>query len=124
LLDAVVMLGLRVLHQRNGAVPDDVWNAAADLHEMAGEFRASVLVETGSGTAFDVSGSVSGSSAATEQLSVQEAARLSGLTDTYWRRLARRGDVTASRSGRRGEWVLDGGSVAAWMAERSEKKAG
>jgi hypothetical protein len=55
---------------------------------------------------------------------VQEAARLSGLTDTYWRRLARRGDVTASRSGRRGEWVLDGGSVAAWMAERSEKKAG
>ncbi|NNN30733.1 helix-turn-helix domain-containing protein [Streptomyces sp. S3(2020)] len=108
----------------NGTVPPRLLDVVTYVHEAAGEFRASVLVEAGSGTEFDVPGSVSGSSAATEKLSVQEAARLSGLSDTYWRRLARRGDVEASRSGRKGEWVLDGGSVAAWVAERGEKKAG
>lgn len=124
LLDALLVRMLRDLHMRDGAAPARLLDVVADIHQAAGEFRASALVEAGSGTRFDGSGSGGGSSAATERLSVQEAARLSGLSDGYLRRLARRGDVTASRSGRRGEWVLDGSSVAAWVTDRGERKAG
>jgi hypothetical protein len=125
LLDGVLVRALRDLHMRDGAAPRDLVDVVADIHQVAREFRASVLTETGSGTAFDGSGSVGGSSEVTERLSVQEAARLTGLSTSYLRRAARRGDVQASRSGPRGEWVLDGGAVAAWTADRTHlRKAG
>ncbi|MFH9225942.1 helix-turn-helix domain-containing protein [Streptomyces lydicus] len=85
---------------------------------MAARFRRSTLVSAGSGTAAPPNGSEEGPSSATEQLTVQEAARLTGVSESYWRRLARRGDVIASRSGDRGQWILDGGQVAAWTADR------
>lgn len=125
IIDAMLVRTLRDLQLRNGAVPVDLVEVTAPIHQAAREFRANVLVETSSGTAHDSSGSVAGVSEATERLTVQEAARLTGWSTSYLRRLARRGDVSASRSGRMGEWVLDGGSLAARVAERSEiRKAG
>lgn len=119
-LDAFVMRALRDAHLRNEPVPRDVLELLAPVHEMAKEFRASVLVKAGSGTVFDRIGSVGGSSVSTERLTVAQAARLTGASESYLRRLARRGDVTATRTGGRGEWILDGGSLAAWAADRNE----
>lgn len=128
ILDAFMMRGLRDLHMRDGGVPHELAEAVADIHQAAKEFRASVLsepsVEPSSGTVFDGSGSVGGSSEVTERLTTQEAARLTGLSDSYWRRLAREGAVQA-QSGSKGQWILDGGAVAAWMADRTHlRKAG
>jgi excisionase family DNA binding protein len=123
-LDYVVMIGLRSVNQRDGTVPQSTLDAAALLHAMAAEFRKNALVNPGSGTVFDACGSARGSSEVTERLTVQEAARLTGTSTSYLRRLARKGDVKASRSGGRGEWVIDGGTLAAWAAGRNIKKAG
>jgi hypothetical protein len=128
LLDNALMRTLRDIHMRDGGVPRELVEAAADIHQTAKEFRASVLVEPSSepcsGTVFDGSGSVGGSSEVTERLTTQEAARLSGLSDRYWRRLAHEGAVQA-RLGSKGEWILDGGAVAAWLADRNHlRKAG
>jgi len=121
-LDGLLVRALRDLHLRDGGAPHDLLDVIADIHQLAGEFRASVLVDAGSGTTQAGSGSVGASSEVTERLTVAEAARLTGVSDSYWRRLARRGDVQASRSGSKGEWVLDGGSVAAWAAHRTIEK--
>jgi excisionase family DNA binding protein len=121
-LDWLLVRALRDLAMQNGAVPRDVELIAAFVHRAAVEFRASLLVEAGSGTSDDVSGSVARSLVSTERLSPQEAAALTGISDSYWRRLARRGDVHATRSGDRGQWMLDGGAVAARMADRTEAR--
>lgn len=123
-LDHVLMRALREAHLRDGGAPQWLLEVAADIHQRAGEFRKNSLVNPGSGTTLDVSGSASGSWVETERLTVREAANLTGTSDSYLRRMARRGDVPASRSGIRGEWVFDGGSLAAWAAERNHRKAG
>jgi excisionase family DNA binding protein len=123
-LDHVLMRALRDAHMRDGGAPQWLLDVAADIHQRAGEFRKTALVSLGSGTVVDESGSGSGSWVGTEQLTVQQAANLTGASDSYLRRMARRGDVQASRSGVRGEWVFDGGSLAAWAAGRNNKKAG
>lgn len=117
-LDAVLMRAAREMQLRDGAVPHRLADICADVHQVAAKFRQSALVGGGSGTEEAAGGIPEPSSSATERLSVQQAARLTGLSDSYWRRLARRGDVEASRSGSRGRWVLDGGQVAAWTANR------
>ncbi|MFJ9903933.1 helix-turn-helix domain-containing protein [Streptomyces sp. NPDC101152] len=106
---------------RDGGAPQSLLEVVAPIHRAAIEFREEMQVSAGSGTGEDGNGSGTRSSVVTERLTTQEAAQLTGLTDGYWRRLARRGDVTASRSGRRGEWVLDGSSVAAWVADRRDR---
>lgn len=123
-LDALLMRALREAQLRDGAIPRSLLDVAADIHHLAGEYRASVLVGHGSGTALAEIGSAGGSSAVMERLTVQQAARLTGTSESYLRRLARRGDVQASRTGRRGEWQLDGGTLAAWAAGRDDRKAG
>ncbi|MEU3340687.1 helix-turn-helix domain-containing protein [Streptomyces sp. NPDC006668] len=121
LLDAVLVRALRDMQLRDGSAPQNLLEAVAPIHRAAVEFRENMQVSPCSGTAEDGNSSVKGSSVVTERLTTQEAAQLTGLTDGYWRRLARRGDVTASRSGRRGEWILDGNSVPAWAADRKDR---
>lgn len=118
-LDGFVVNALRDLHLRKGSVPADLLELLAPVHDLAKEFRSSVLVEPGSGTLFDGFGSAAGPLGATERLTTHEAARITGTSESYLRRLAREGVVTATRSGSRGEWLLDGGSLAAWVAGRS-----
>ena len=122
LLDAVLVRALRDMQLRDGGAPQSLLEVVAPIHRAAVEFREEMQVSVGSGTGEDGSGSAGRSSAVTERLTTQEAAQLTGLTDRYWRRLARRGDVAASRSGRRGEWILDGNSVAAWVADRRDRQ--
>ena len=122
-LDALLMRALRDIQLRDGGLPTDLAETVAPIHQAAAEFRATQLVNRRSGTAFAASGSVTGASAGTERLSVQEAARFAQVSESYVRRLARRGAVRAAQSGSRGAWQLDGGSLAAWLAERSDRKA-
>jgi excisionase family DNA binding protein len=135
-LDGLLVRGLRDLRLRDGTAPPDLLEIVAPIHQAAAEFRASVLVEPatvlvspgfspGSGTGRDSSGSAARSSIATERLSVQQAARFANVSESYLRRLARMGALRGARPGGRGGWTLDGGSVAAWAADRNEtRKAG
>lgn len=131
-LDDLLVRALRDVQLREGAMPARLAEVAAPIHAAATKFRANTLAERsnasserGSGTGRDTSGSVRRRSAPTERLSVPEAARLAQVSESYLRRLARRGTVRAVRQGSRGGWLLDGGSVAVWVAERSEaRKAG
>lgn len=122
-LDAALLLGLQHLTRLNGTPPQAALDAAALLHQRAAEFRANTLISPTAGTAIADSGSAGGSSPATEWLTVHDAARLTGTSTSYLRRLARTGAVRAQRTSK-GGWVVDGGTLAAWAADRSHKKAG
>ena len=122
-LDGLLMRCLRDIQARDGALPPGLEETISPIHQAAIEFRASVLVNRSSGTALADSGSVKRSSQATERLSVPEAARLAGTSESLVRRLARKGVLQGTRSGGRGAWSLNGGSVAVWMANRSDAKA-
>jgi excisionase family DNA binding protein len=117
---------LRALHDmrvRDGGVPEELMHLAADVRSSAEEYRASMLVKGVPGTMLAEIDTESALSS-TERLSVQEAARLTGYSETYLRRLAREGVVMATRSGLgTGGWTLDGGSLAAWLATRDDRKA-
>jgi hypothetical protein len=89
--DAFLMRALRDLQLRDGSLPRDLAEIVAPIHAAAVEFRASVLVEAGSGTADDGSGSLTRVSVGKGRLTVQQAARLTGTSESYLRRLARRG---------------------------------
>lgn len=117
-LDGFVMRALRDMRLRNELVPRDVLELLASVHQLAGEFRETTLVTHRSGTAFDQGSSGRGPSEATETLSVPQAARLTGWSQEYLRRLARKGVVSATRTGSRGGWRLDGGQLAALRASR------
>lgn len=125
LLDYHLVKLLRDLRMRDGSEPRDLLEVAGPIHAMAVEFRETMLVNPGSGTTGDRSGSVTRVSGETERLSVQQAARFAGISESYVRRLARRGVAQATRSGGKGAWQLDGGLLAAWLADRNEsQKAG
>jgi excisionase family DNA binding protein len=123
LLDALLVRALRDVQLRDGGVPQDLLDVMAPVHRAAVEFRENTLVSDGSGTAYDKIGSEGRSSAVTsERLSVQEAARITGFSESYVRRLAREGVVQATRPGRGiGAWQLDGGSLAVLVADRRDR---
>lgn len=122
LLDGVLVRALRDMQLRDGGAPSALLEVAAPIHRAAVEFRENTLVEAGSGTGEDGIGSVEGSSVSSERLSVQEAARLTGLSESYLRRLLRGGGLKGTRSGGRGgAWLLDGGSLAVLVADRRDR---
>ncbi|MFJ4924084.1 helix-turn-helix domain-containing protein [Streptomyces sp. NPDC088736] len=117
-LEAVLLKTLRDMQIRDGGAPEHLVDVVAVVRGCAREFRTSTLVTGGSGTTQRRNGSAGGSSVVSERLTTQEAARLARVSDGYVRRLARRGDVMASRSGGKGEWLIDASSLAVWVAER------
>lgn len=122
-LDGLLLRALADSSRRDGGVPVQVERIAAELHHAALKFRASVQVDAGSGTSRDRNGSAARTSVVTDRLSVTQAAGLAGVSEGYMRRLVRRGCFTATRSGQRGAgWLLDGGQVAAWAAERNRRQ--
>ncbi len=122
LLDAVLVRALRDMQLRDGGAPQSLLEVVAPIHRAAVEFRENTLADGGSGTSDDGSGSVAGSSVVSERLSVQEASRLTGISESYLRRLARGGALGGARSGGRGGWSLDGGLVAALVADRRDRQ--
>lgn len=123
LLDAVLVRALRDMQLRDGGAPQSLLEVVAPIHREAVEFRENTQVNAGSGTGDAGNGAVERSSGLSERLSVQEAARLTGFSESYLRRLARRGDLEGSQSGSgRGRgWLLDGGSLAVLMADRKDR---
>jgi hypothetical protein len=53
-------------------------------------------------------------------LTVKEAARSSGLSEEFVRRLCREGRAFRARRGRRGAWLIDAAEFAQWAASRRE----
>jgi len=117
-IDAILVRGLIGARYRDGVLPSRTEAIAAHVHMEAAEFREKVLVKPGSGTKRDSSGSALRSSEATEWLTIREAAQLSGVSEELVRRLARRRVLNGTKSGHGGAWLLDGNSVAVWIAAR------
>lgn len=120
--DHLLRVAVRVLLSRDGTVPARVGELLEEVHRAALEFRVTLLVEPGSGTASDESGSVTGVSPVTDRLSTQQASRIANVSESYLRRLARRGVLKGMR-GHGGGWELDAGAFAVWLAERERLKA-
>lgn len=121
-IDAILLRGLVGARYRDGVLPSRAEAIAAQVHAEAVEFRNKVLVtpafKAAPGTKGDSSGSALRSSEATERLSVRQVAQLSGVSEEYIRRLAGQRVLNGARSGPGGAWLLDGSSVAAWIAAR------
>lgn len=124
-LDAPLRRAVAEIGRRNGGVPSHLVRLAEQVTRTAAEFRATVLVEPGSGTEEDASGSVSALSPVSdnERLSAQQAARLADVSEEFIRRLAAKGVLQGTKSGERGGWLLDPGSVAVWIASRGRTAA-
>ncbi|MFD9659027.1 helix-turn-helix domain-containing protein [Streptomyces mirabilis] len=122
-MDGLLVRALRDMQLRDGGVPQDLLDVAAPVHRAAVEFRENALVMAGSGTSADRIGSGGRSSVVTsERLSVQEAARITGYSESFVRRLARKGVLSGTRTGPGiGTWQLDGGSLAVLMADRRDR---
>jgi hypothetical protein len=89
---------------------DDLSIAAREAAEFR-EFRASTR---GRGTRkFRETPTPQASDQPVRWLTTKEAADELGMSDGYARRLARRGDVHASR-GRSGAWLIDADSLTVW----------
>ena len=121
-LDSVLRRAVYDIGRRDGCVPDSLVRFAEDVHRVALQFRASVLVEGTFGTAELDSASVAGVSAVTDQLTTQQLARLAQVSDSYVRRLVTRGALPGVRT-TGGGWAIDSGAAAVWLAERSNRTA-
>lgn len=123
LVDRLLVSALRDVQLRDGGVPQELLDVVAPIHRAAVEFRENTLVSAGSGTSADRTGSGGRSSVVTsERLSVQEAARITGFSESFVRRLARKGVLSGIRTGPGiGAWQLDGGSLAVLMADRRDR---
>lgn len=116
---------LAALARRDGQVPRHLVEIREEIRRAATEFRITTLANPssgpGSGTVRDTSGSRSRPSGASERLTATEAAHLTGVSRELICRLAVRGVLQGTRTGWRGAWELDAGSVAAWSASRKER---
>lgn len=124
-LDAMLGVAVVELRRRHSVMPPMAQQIVDGIHRTADQFRASVHasvhVEAGLESVRDDSGFVSRSSEAAGELSAQDVARLSGVSTQFVCLLARRGVLHGTRSGTRGAWRLDAGSVAIWQAARGER---
>lgn len=121
-LDAVLRRAVYEAGRRDGCVPDSLVKFSEDVHRVALQFRASLLVDGTVGTTEPGSTPVAGESAVTDQLTTQQLARLARCTDSYVRRLVTRGTLPGVRA-IGGGWLIDSGAAAVWLAERSDRTA-
>lgn len=124
-LDKVLRRAVYETGRRDGHVPAELVELAEVVRRAATEFREAVLVNAGSGTRKDNSGSVVALSFPSDldRLTAREAARLAGVSEEFIRRLACKGVLQGTKSGHGGAWELDPSSVATWMAGRGQAAA-
>lgn len=121
-LDGVLARALRDLQMSNGHMPPALLDLGTDIHAAALEFRAEMQAAAGSGTAGFHHGRVLTTfEVSADRLTVEEVSRRIHRSTGYVRRLLRRGDIAGSRTGRRGAWSADEGSVAAWIGDRIQQ---
>lgn len=94
------------------------------VHRAAEQFRAPLPVRAGSGTGDRCVSPQYGSwpVAGQTDLSVAQAAAITGVSESYITRQLRGGILAGSRSGPRGSWLVDAASLAAWTAPGNEPK--
>lgn len=101
--------------RRNGGISGRVRGIAEDIRAVGVEFRSAY------GTGGFRDGPVGASYEASEWLTTPEAANILSVSESYVRRLLRRGELAGSRMGGKGTWIVDAGSVAVWKAEHLRK---
>ncbi|MHA6761818.1 helix-turn-helix domain-containing protein [Streptacidiphilus sp. PAMC 29251] len=121
-LDSVLRRAVYDMGRRDGCVPDALVRFSEDVHKVALQFRASLLVEGTFGTVEPEFASVAGVSAVTDQLTTQQLARLAGCSDSYVRRQVNTGVLPGMRT-TGGGWLIDSGAAAVWLAGRSNRTA-
>lgn len=112
-------LGIRDLDALNGGVPADLVRLYGEISEAARLYRRSgsglkATSDAGSGTnPVPNKGNPAGSAATDDRwLSIAEAAKLAGCSESYTRRLCRTRSVVAKRSAK-GAWLVDRDSLVA-----------
>lgn len=120
-------LGLLMLTDRYGGVPERATMTAGRIRGFAEEFRNRQRrvrrSEAGSGTKVAQRAMRLPVSSAKDWLSTQEVAEALGVSDSFVRRLAKRRRFVARQAGRGAPWLCDAASVAAWAAGRNSKTA-
>jgi hypothetical protein len=124
LMCAALRLGVRQLGHRDGAVPERLVRLAEEVHREAREFTANAQATAWFRTTEDEEADAAAESGAQDRLTVQQAAKRYGVTESYLYRQVRKGAlVRAESDNRTGTILLDSASVAAWAAGRSRTKA-
>lgn len=113
--DRVFTDHLDYLRRRDGAVPRDLVHLADAVHVFAAGIRRN-LPPHHPRTNRPVT---VGSSTASEWLTADQAATLTGMSTGYICRLARRGDLYATRAADGRTWLIDSDSLTAWTTTRT-----
>jgi excisionase family DNA binding protein len=124
LIDRALRLGLVELTTRNGAPAAGVEQVAAAIYSAAARFRQhhpvpATVRRSAPGSGTDPAPNLAPAAASTPNgwKTAQEVADRFSVSESYVRRLARQGRLTARRTGR-GAWLVDAASLAAWAADR------
>jgi hypothetical protein len=108
---------------RGLAPPHALVEHADQVHELAKQFRANTQAGGPRETVSTPDGENLPALLDNENLTVEQAAPVMGVTPQHARALARRGAITASRAaGGRSAWVIDTASALAWAADRREAR--
>lgn len=121
-VDRHVLEAIQLAYLARRRPPPHALLALADqIHQCSERFRASVQVEAGSGRGDPRTGPHPPPSDQTPVwLTSSEAAGVAKISESYVRRLARRGDVEATRSGQGGAWMIDAATLQVWLSGRTE----
>lgn len=121
-LDGLLVRALVDAKLRGNAVPPAVRALAADIHQVAEQFRAEVLIRPDCATyglAVDAETAVWEPE---ERLSTAQAARIVGVSPQYMRRVFAAGGLDAIREPG-GGWSVSGLGLALWIAARHQREA-
>jgi hypothetical protein len=111
--------------RRHANVPIDVLNHAREIHAVALMFRSErdalpVTLSSGTSSAGGVGGgSCSGDKP--EWISIATASELSGLSESYVRRVCREREVATTRKAGTNAWLISRAGWSAWIANREER---
>jgi len=122
-LDQLLLRALVDARLRDATVPPSLRDLAADVHAVALKFRSSALVGPCAATPEPVLDAELPVWNQEERLSTAKAARLTGVSDSYMRRVIARGDVPGRRT-LGGGWEVEATVLALWSAERQQRREG
>lgn len=123
-LDQMMQAMVRAYARRDGMVPAQIRSIADGVHRCAVEYKANGQAKALFSTREDEETNAAGESGASDRLTVQQAAKRYGVTESYLYRKVREGAlIRAESDDRNGVLLLDSASVAAWAAGRNRTKA-
>ncbi|XUL89735.1 hypothetical protein ACQ86D_26470 [Streptomyces galilaeus] len=114
ILDGFLVRLLIDLERRDGCAPSALRESAAVIHDVARRFRAEAQVRPRSRTSGTSTNADAALSVQPQMVTMHEGARLTGASESYLCRLARRGELGAVRAADGNTWLLDRGLLAIW----------